>query len=151
MIIGKNYICNFIIFFIIINSIKAICIQGKNCPINQGFCSEGQCICLYGYATFSKSENPNNITYCNYSQVNRVIPLILEIIFPSFGIFFIGRLIHGFIKLCLVIIIILYGKDYLPFNLIVGFSSIIFLILHFIDLICLTFALYRDGNGIELL
>ena len=151
MIIGKNYICNFIIFFIIINSIKALCIQGKNCPINQGFCSEGQCICLYGYATFSKSENPNNITYCNYSQVNRVIPLILEIIFPSFGIFFIGRLIHGFIKLCLVIIIVLYGKDYLPFNLIVGFSSIIFLILHFIDLIYLTFAFYRDGNGIELL
>ena len=152
MIIRKNYICNFIIFFISINSIKSLCIKGENCPIDRGFCSEGQCICFYSYVTFNKYENQNNIIYCNYQKVNRVIPLILEFFFPSMGLLFIGRLIHGFIKLCLAIYIILCGKKIISFNLIVvGFSSLVFLILHAIDLICLTFAFYRDGNGISLL
>ena len=151
MIFRKNCIWNLIIFFISINYIKALCIQGENCPINQGFCSEGQCICLYGFVTFSKFENPNNITYCNYHQVNRIAPLVIEIFFPSIGLFFIGRLIHGFIKLSLIIIILLYGKKVLPFNLIVALAGYIFIILHVVDLICLAFAFYRDGNGIRLL
>ena len=152
MIFRKNYIWYLIIFFICVGYVKSLCIQGENCPINQGFCSEGQCICLYGFVTFSKFENPNNITYCNYHQVNRIAPLVIEIFFPSIGLFFIGRLIHGFIKLCLAIYIILCGKKIISFNLIVvGFSSLVFLILHAIDLICLTFAFYRDGNGISLL
>ena len=151
MIIRKNYICNFIIFFISINSIKSLCIKGENCPIDRGFCSEGQCICLYGIVTFSKFENPNNITYCNYYQVNRIAPLVIEIFFPAIGLFFIGRLIHGFIKLSLIIIILLYGKKVLPFNLIVALAGYIFIILHVVDLICLAFAFYRDGNGIRLL
>ena len=151
MIFRKNYIWYLIIFFICINYIKSLCIQGENCPINQGFCSEGQCICLYGFVTFSKFENPNNITYCNYHQVNRIAPLVIEIFFPAIGLFFIGRLIHGFIKLCLIIIILLYGKKVLPFNLIVALAGYIFIILHVVDLICLAFAFYRDGNGIRLL
>ena len=151
MIIGKNYFCNFIILFISINSIKALCVQGENCQTNQGFCSQGQCICLYGFVTFSKFENPNNTTYCNYHQVNRIAPLVIEIFFPAIGLFFIGRLIHGFIKLSLIIIILLYGKKVLPFNLIVALAGYILIILHVVDLICLTFAFYRDGNGIRLI
>ena len=151
MIFRKNYIWYLIIFFICVGYVKSLCIQGENCPINQGFCSEGQCICLYGIVTFSKFENPNNITYCNYHQVNRIAPLVIEIFFPSIGLFFIGRLIHGFIKLSLIIIILLYGKKVLPFNLIVALAGYIFIILHVVDLICLAFAFYRDGNGIRLL
>ena len=151
MIIGKNYFCNFIIFFISINSINALCIQGENCPTNQGFCSQGQCICLYGFVTFNKLKNQNNITFCNYHQVNRIVPFILELLFPSVGLFYIGRLIHGFIKLYFIIIIVLYDNKVLPFNLLVGLSCLSFLILQVIDLICLAFAFYRDGNGIKLL
>ena len=151
MIFRKNYIWYLIIFFICVGCVKSLCIQGENCPINQGFCSEGQCICLYGFVTFSKFENPNNITYCNYHQVNRIAPLVIEIFFPAIGLFFIGRLIHGFIKLSLIIIILLYGKKVLPFNLIVALAGYIFIILHVVDLICLAFAFYRDGNGIRLL
>ena len=96
-------------------------------------------------------ENQNNITYCNYHQVNRIVPFILEILFPSVGLFYIGRLIHGFIKLYFIIIIVLYDNKVLPFNLFVGISCLTFLILQVIDLICLAFAFYRDGNGISLL
>ena len=147
----KNYITNFIILFMSINSIKALCIPGENCPANQGYCSGSECVCLYGFATFNKNATNNNLTYCNYHQINRFAPLIIEIFFPSIGLIFIGRIFHGLIKMTLYIIIILCGHQVLKYNIIIGFVFYIFIFLYFIDLFCLTFAIYRDGNGIKLL
>ena len=62
-----------------------------------------------------------------------------------------GRIIHGLIKLFCVIILTLYKAKILDANLITAFIAIVFLFLYVIDLICLIFAVYSDGNGIPLL
>ena len=81
------------------------CIAGTNCPFNQGFCSGGTCQCLEGYKTFyDKSLPVEKQIFCNYQQTNHFIPLVLEF-FPPIGLghFYIGRYIHGCIKLILAV------------------------------------------------
>ena len=146
-----NYLFIFIVIYLNIDSIKTACIPGENCPINQGFCSQSQCICLYGYKTHFKDENQSNQIYCNYRQINRLVPLIIEFFFPSFGLFYVGRIIHGFIKLFCIITLFLYKRKVLAANIFTFLIALIFISLYFIDLICLLFAVYYDGNGMPLL
>ena len=144
-----HYLFTFIIFLLNIASIKTICIPGENCPFGQGVCSKSECVCHYGFKTLYSYEG--NQIYCNYRQINRLIPLIIEFLFPSIGLLYMGRIIHGLIKLFCVIILTLYKAKILDANLITAFIAIVFLFLYVIDLICLIFAVYSDGNGIPLL
>ena len=135
---GIHYLFIFIIFLFIIDSIKSICTPGENCPIGQGVCINSECVCEYRYETLYTNET--NQIYCNYRLTNRFIPLILEFIVPSMGLLFLGRKIHGFIKLFLVLMLV-FG---------INIFTIIFVFLQFIDLFCILFLIYTDGNGMPL-
>ena len=86
-------------------TISQQCIEGKNCPLNQGICVGGTCQCLNGYKTlFNNALSLEQQIFCNYQQINHFIPLALELI-PGIGLghFYIGRYWLGIIKLCLAI------------------------------------------------
>ncbi len=144
-----HYLFIFIIFLLNIVSIKTICVPGENCPIGQGDCFKSECVCHYGFKTLYS--DVGNQVYCNYRQINRLIPLIIEFFFPSIGLLYMGRIVHGLIKLFCVIVLTLYKAKILDANLITALIAITFLFLYVIDLICLIFAVYSDGNGMPLL
>ena len=144
-----HYLFIFIIFLLSIVSIKAICVPGENCPFGQGDCSKSECVCHYGFKTLYSDEG--NQIYCNYRQINRVIPLIIEFLFPSVGLFYMGRIVHGLIKLFCVIVLTLYKAKIFDANAITALIAITFVFLYVIDLICLAFAVYSDGKGMPLL
>ena len=144
-----HYLFIFIIFLLNIDSIKTICVPGDNCPIGQGVCINSECVCDYRYQTLYSNET--NQIYCNYRLINRYIPLILEFIFPSVGLLYMGRKIHGLFKLFCVFILALNNAKILGDNILIGLIAIIFLFLYVIDLFCILFLLYNDGNGMPLL
>ena len=143
------YPCIFFIFLLNINPIKTVCIPGENCPYGKGVCSQIKCECFYGFQTLYTNEG--NQIYCNYRQINRLIPLIIEFFFPSIGLLYMGRIVHGLIKLFCVIVLTLYKAKILDANIITALIAITFLFLYAIDLICLIFAVYTDGKGMPLL
>ena len=78
------------------------CIMGKNCPYNQGTCVENSCKCLDGYRSFFDPKfTTNDQIYCNYKQKHHLIALVLELILPGFGHFYVGKYWFGLIKLIL--------------------------------------------------
>ena len=80
------------------------CIQGTNCPLNQGVCIADMCECLEGYRTFYNKALPvDQQIFCNYQQINHYYPLILEVFLPGFGHFYVGKYFFGTIKLLLAI------------------------------------------------
>ena len=83
--------------------------------------------------------------------MSRLVPLIIEFFFPSLGLLYMGRIVHGLIKLFCILVFCLYRLKLLTNVVIVGLSSLTFLLLYAIDLICLLFAVYLDGNGMPLL
>ena len=143
-----HYLFIFIILLLNIDSIKTICVPGDNCPIGQGVCINSECVCDYRYQTLYSNET--NQIYCNYRLINRYIPLILEFIFPSVGLLYMGRKIHGLFKLFCVFILALNNAKILGDNIFIGLIAIIFLFLYVIDLFCILFLIYTDGNGMPL-
>ena len=140
-----------ILAFLNINIVltSSTCIEGKNCPLNRGACIQQKCVCLYGYATLITTSNQNDIKYCNYRQNDRVIPFLLEMILPSIGLFFLGRGIHGLIKICTFISLVAFFcgvKNRINFLI-----AICYPLLYVFDLIFLGLAIYKDGNGVPLL
>ena len=80
------------------------CIQGTNCPLNQGICNGNTCECLEGFQTFYSKNLPlDQQIYCNYQQINHFYPLILEIFLPGIGHFYASKYFFGCAKLILVI------------------------------------------------
>ena len=62
-----------------------------------------------------------------------------------------GRKIHGLFKLFCVFILALNNAKIFGDNILIGLIAIIFLFLYVIDLFCILFLLYNDGNGMPLL
>ena len=151
MITKVYYSFIFIIFLLNIDSIKTACIPGENCPYEQGACSKSECVCFYGFKTLNTSDTNSNQIYCNYRQINRLVPLVIEFLFPSIGLLYMGRIVHGLIKLFCILVLSLYKAKILGDNIFVGLAGVIFLLLYVIDLICLIFGVYHDGNGMPLL
>ena len=143
-----HYLFIFIIFLLNIESIKTICVPGENCPIGQGVCINSECVCEYRYQTLHTNET--NQIYCNYRLINRYFPLILEFIAPSVGLLYMGRINHGFFKLFCVFIIVLRNGKILGENFFTALISTIFFFLYVIDLFCILFLIYTDGNGMPL-
>ena len=97
--------------FLILSSFSFIlsqqCISGKNCPFNQGLCLADICECLAGYKTLNNPKlAPEQQIYCNYKQINHLIPLILELFLPGIGHFYVGKYWFGLIKLLLALILL---------------------------------------------
>ena len=137
-------VCFILILCINIENVSNLCIQGDNCPYYQGVCNLGVCECLPGYQTFITKDTTQTI-YCNYAQTSRWIPFFLELIIPSLGLFYLRRFFHAFLKLALFTPLLWKGKSVSLF----WFS--IFFLMYIIDLICLFFCIYSDGNGIALI
>ena len=135
----------YFLFLILLNigNISSVCIPGDNCPYYSGYCKLDVCECLYGYQTFSTHQT-NNPVYCNYKQTSKWIPFILEIFLPTVGLFYLGRYFHAIFKLILLLPLIWKGKE------ISLYWFYLFFILYIVDLVCLFFSIYSDGNGIPL-
>ena len=143
--LGKiKLISVFIIIYLNIGRISSVCIQDGNCPFNQGVCRLDKCECINGYQTYITDQTSTNPIYCNYKQTSKWVPFLLELFFPSIGLFYLGRYFHGFLKLALFEPIIWRGKDISPFWLFLIF------IVYLVDLFCLFMKYYSDGNGIAL-
>ena len=82
----------------------------------------------------------------------RFIPLILEFFFPSIGLFYLGRIFHGLVKLILGISSFVFrasGEQNLnAFKVIIMLA---FVFLYFVDLIRLLLGKMTDGNGVPVL
>ena len=115
----KFIFVNTFIFSNLLYYMKCICIQGMNCPKSKGKCVNGICECINNYFTLidNNSQINSNNRFCEYAKINRIYPLILELFFPSFGHFFVGKYYIGFIKLALLIIpIICFAYGYYTYK-----------------------------------
>ena len=117
----KSYSLNILIYLtLLISTNEQQCILGKNCPYNQGICVSDVCNCYPGYETLvDEFLPPEQQISCNYKKISQYIPIILEVILPSMGHFYVGKYWLGLIKLSLIIIFVsssfyLYGNLKFP-------------------------------------
>ena len=103
----KDFFIKIFIFILSFYSINSICIQGENCPINQGFCKIDKCICVKNFWTLTNQDQTIPIIYCNYQRYNRYYLLIFEFFIPTSGHFISGKYYWAFFKLIFIIIPIL--------------------------------------------
>ena len=83
---------------------------------------------------------------------NRFIPLILEFFFPSIGLFYLGRIFHGLVKLILGILsFVCRSSGEQNLNTFSALIILAFAILYFVDLIRLLLGKMTDGNGVPVL
>lgn len=88
---------------LIILSYEQTCVQGQNCPYNQGVCVQNYCSCNKGYHTLVDQSLPvDQQIFCNYKKISQYTPIILEIFLPSFGHFAVGKYWMGLLKLSLL-------------------------------------------------
>ena len=143
----KTKIFYILILFFNLDYISSVCIQGDNCPNNQGICKGDICVCLDGYKTLKQQNQNQNQVFCDYKQISKYISLALEIIIPGLGLLYMGRAFQGIIKFAFIYIIMNYieNKD-LRFYL-----FLVFLLFYIIDLICISHNVYLDEHGFPLL
>ena len=151
--IGKKFI---LLFILLIKKIFTQC-SISNCPIDNGKCINNICQCNNGYITMNFNE-----IYCNYKKTSKWIPFILEIFFPSFGHFYIGKTYLGLSKLFFLIFPIIlsflpcYKKNryqdncFNLINFVILFCFFIEFCFLIIDPFLFGIRYYVDGNGIEL-
>ena len=138
-----KYFLFIILIISVINQSSNICIRGGNCPINSGFCNLDICECFPGYQTLI-TQNINPI-FCNYKQYSKWLAFFLELFFPSIGLFYLRRFVHGFIKLILFIIPLILGA-----NKASVISLLLFTCIYIMDLVGIFLKIYEDGNGVPL-
>ena len=141
-----KYFSILIIIYININEVVNVCTPGGNCPYFSGVCIADVCECQPGYVTLIASDSTDP-KYCNYQQTSRWVPLILELLMPSLGLFYIRRIAHGVFKLLLFICTLIRKNIAKNCCILCSWG---FLILYILDLIFLACGIYLDGNGIPL-
>ena len=78
---------------------EANCVPGKNCPYNQGECTDDQCSCKDGFYTLlDKSKKSADQIFCNYKQISMKLMLLFEVLAPGSGQFYSRQWIYGGIK-----------------------------------------------------
>ena len=171
----KIVLITYIFIIIITQTSQSTICNSINCPSPNGKCHQNKCTCNYGYQNFNL--NQSNIKYCSYEQTNKYLPFILELLLPSIGHFYIGKIYLGILKLILLftpIICMLIGYYLTQPNsenglnnsgfherekpicelIILGiasFSLICFVIMEFSDFILFLIPYYYVGNGFPLI
>jgi len=186
MFINKK--SNIIIYYFIFINIQLIFSQNcnfSNCLKDQGICiSNTECKCINNFITFPiqkiNNNNQKNEIFCNYERTSRWFPFLLELLLPSIGHIYLGKIKLGLFKLFLMIGPLIYlciGHHFIDsvekddenvsgnnlkrmsnceafctlLPIILSILSVaLLLILYIFDLICYATAYYVDGNGIEL-
>ena len=161
-------IISILIFIYHINQIKLSCIKDENCPKNNGKCFNNTCICFDNFFSLEKKLNPKNDTvYCEYRKMSRFAPLILEFFLPTLGNFYAGKMNLFFTKLFFIFFPLIGHFCGLTDNkpnpdgsaktlntcnwillILLIISAIILPFFHIIDLVCYSFGIYYDGNGV---
>lgn len=107
----------FLILFYLLEIYFNKCIPGGNCPIDHGQCINDICKCYHEYWSICPEESPILCPlYCTYRKFHRSLPFVLEFFLPSSGHFYIGKYIHGSIKVFLMICLIFYIFEKCIFN-----------------------------------
>ena len=105
--INKKIIMIFLYVSLLNFSFEQQCVQGVNCPFNQGECVGTTCNCLGGFYSLLDPQKPvEQQIYCNYEQINVYAPIILELFLPSFGHFYVGNYLLGLIKISILLVYI---------------------------------------------
>ena len=128
------------------------------------------CMCLEGWANFNKEQKGNPLgLFCQYEQKGQITAFLLEF-FLCFGVghFYTGRIIHGVIKLIVLIsglvLAFIFKKSnseieedsklnfsfFKGVGLIVTFIFISYAFFHLVDIILYASNKLSDGNGVPL-
>ena len=164
----KINIISFLLFLYRLNLIKLTCIPNENCPKENGECIKNECICFEEFYSLKNKINPKkeNI-FCEYRKMSRFGPLILEFFLPTIGHLYAGKMNLFFAKLFFIFFPligyfcgltdnkpnpdgtpkIISTCNWILLILLIS-SSVILPFFHIIDLICYSFGIYRDGNGV---
>ena len=149
-------------------SINLLCTPKMNCPLGNGQCINNICKCFDEFYSFNNKLNPKNETiFCEYRKMSRFGPLILEFFLPTVGHFYAGKLNLFFARLFFIIFPLIGHCCGLTENrqnpdgsakalstcnwillILLIISAVILPFFHIIDLICYSFGIYRDGNGV---
>jgi hypothetical protein len=102
--INKKILKIFLYVALLNLSFEQQCVLGGNCPFNQGECVGTTCNCLSGFYSLLDPQKPvEQQIYCNYEQINVYAPIILELFLPSFGHFYVGNYLIGFLKISILL------------------------------------------------
>ena len=165
----KNIISiTFLIFLYQLHLVKLTCITNINCPNTEGRCIQNKCECFDEYYSLNNKLHPKNETiFCEYMKMSRFGPLILEFFLPTIGHLYAGK-INLFLAKLFFILFPLIGhccgltnnkqnsdgtaKTLSTCNwillILLIISAVILPFFHIIDLICYSFGIYVDGNGV---
>ena len=156
------------IFLYRLNMINLLCIKNENCPKENGKCIKNYCVCFEEFYSLKNKLNPEeDKIFCEYRKMSRFGPLILEFFLPTLGHLYAGKMNLFFAKLFFIIFPligyfcgfmdnkpnpdgsakIISTCNWILLILLIG-SAIILPFFHIIDLICYSFGIYRDGNGV---
>ena len=148
--------------------INLICIKNENCPKENGICVKNNCICFDEFYSFNSKINPKNDTiFCEYRKMSRFAPLVLEFFLPTMGHLYAGKTNLFFAKLFFIIFPLIGHCCGLTDNrqnpdgtakvistcnwillILLIISAVILPFFHIIDLVCYSFGIYTDGNGV---
>ena len=156
-----------IFFSFFVNFVYTACVQGQNCPNGRGKCINNKCICYNSFYSLNYEIYKDDIIFCEYRKMSRFGPLILEFFLPSIGHLYAGKMRFFITKLIIILFPLLCyccGLTNIGQNpdgtqrdisnitwifLIIFIISIVILpFFHICDLICYSFGLYYDGNGV---
>lgn len=120
-----------------------------------------KCKCPSGYAQNPKVEVTPDKKSCQYKLKKQSVFFILELIFPfGAGHFYAGRILHGCLKICILLIIVC--SDFIVKRVLKAFQSkqnfnigmyaayFAFLAWQMVDIICIGINYFKDGKGLKL-
>ena len=157
-----------LIFLYRFNMINLICIKNKNCLKENGKCIKNNCICFDEFYSLNNKINPKNDSiYCEYRKMSRFGPLVLEFFLPTLGHLYAGKTNLFLAKLFFIFFPLIGHCCGLTDNrqnpdgtaktistcnwillILLIISAVILPFFHIIDLVCYSFGIYRDGNGV---
>lgn len=124
--------------------------------------SQNVCQCPYGYAHDPNKKVVDNEQSCQYKLKKQTLFFFLEMIFPiGIGHFYVRRLIHGIVKICLAVGIVALDfiikrilktyKSKQSFNIFIYILYFAYVLFVLVDLICIGINYYHDGKGFVIL
>ena len=147
----------YLLIMINMNMLNSICIQGDNCPVNQGYCLNDQCICINNYWTHNKPTQTSPMIYCNYKRTSTLMCFIAEFFLPPFGNYLAGYFGYATLKLPITIIAlcVIRAKNLgqiknIGVLLFLALNMFTFIIMQLFDIYNYLFGYYTDSEGVPM-
>ena len=82
----------------------------ERCPSNIGNCIlDNLCKCKTGYMTVISLIYDEKESFCNYQMKHKSYAILLEILFPGLGYYYIGNTGYSYSKIILITVFVLFG------------------------------------------